>query len=367
MRFVGGDSLQYTNEILKKMADKRRVYNPKYAFYYMKMHDEYKDKKYKNRSERIESCLDLWVFDKYEKNKILDLKKVNRCYNNRFCPNCKAFDAAKFLHYIKSQIEELLCCGYEPFLFTVTVPNVTGKNLSTTITKMNNSFRKLFARYNSDKKGNCLSFRSFKIHAALKTLEITYNSMHQTYHPHFHIMLFLKDYDPLKLKPYIQGHYSVKNKTHSYHSDYSFELHKVWTMIYKSIRLTKKNFDSMPKDPADPIYLITDMRPMDRAGFYEVVKYTVKDNNLNDYEVFKTLVNTLENRKIRQTYGELFDFDEDDLEVGEYQELNLEIEEAPSVLITRDIEELYTMYRDYAKISRFIPQLELENVEKSNN
>ena len=54
------------------MADKRRAYNPKYAFYYMKMHDEYKDKKYKNRSERIESCLDLWVFDKYEKNKILD-------------------------------------------------------------------------------------------------------------------------------------------------------------------------------------------------------------------------------------------------------------------------------------------------------
>ena len=119
MRFVGGDSLQYTNEILKKMADKRRAYNPKYAFYYMKMHDEYKDKKYKNRSERIESCLDLWVFDKYEKNKILDLKKVNRCYNNRFCPNCKAFDAAKFLHYIKPQIEELLSnFANRPFFLT---------------------------------------------------------------------------------------------------------------------------------------------------------------------------------------------------------------------------------------------------------
>lgn len=343
--------------------------NQLYSQNYRRMFKKFKDKKYKTRSDRISSCLDLWVWDKYELNKILDLKKINRCYNNRFCPNCKILDTAKFIHYIKPQIENLISDGYIPFLLTLTVPNVDGKILSKTLDKINYTFRKFFEKFNSDDIKYALQFRLIKIFGALKTLEITYNEKSKTFHPHIHCMIFLKDdeIDYTLLHKRIQGRYDYKTGSCNTHSFFEIQLMKVWSMMYKKVRVTEKNYNNYPDDPNDPKNLIVDLRPMNEKGIYEVIKYTVKDTDLFDYDVFEILVKTLENRRIRQTYGNLLDFDEDDFDVGNYQELELFIQENPVQIITQDIRELYTIYSGYTKISRFQPNCNLEETSKNVN
>lgn len=55
-----------------------------------------------NKGQRIGSCCDLWIWNVYHQNKLMDLQKLNRCMNSRFCPNCKMLNVAKFIHEFKS-------------------------------------------------------------------------------------------------------------------------------------------------------------------------------------------------------------------------------------------------------------------------
>lgn len=355
--------MQYSNDYLKKMYSKME-YNKLYSDYYSKMYIKYKHKKYFNRSDRISSCLDLWVWDKYEKNKVLDLQKVNRCYNNRFCPNCKTLDSAKFIHYIRPQIENLISIGYVPFLLTLTVPNVSSDKLQKYLDKINYTFRKFFEKFNSDNPSYSFKLRLTKIYGALRTLEITHNSVYDTYHPHLHCLIFLKDFNDDHLKKDIIGRYSYKNNECNKHSLFELQLMKVWSMMFNNIRLTEKNYNMHPDDPTDAKNLVIDLRPLDYDGIYEVVKYAVKDTDLFNYNVFETLVLALENRRIRQTYGNLLNFNEENFDVGDFQELELQIKEDPEQIITQDITDLYTLYKDYIKISRFQPNVNIDEASK---
>lgn len=356
--------MHYSNDYLQKMYAKME-YNQLYKQYYMEMYDKYKHKKYFNRSDRISSCLDLWVWDKYEKNKLLDLKKVNRCYNNRFCPNCKTLDAAKFIHYINPQIQNVISLGYVPFILTLTVPNVTSVELKDYLTKITSTFRKFFEKFNTDNPKYAFRQRLCKIYGALRTLEITHNAFNDTYHPHIHVLIFLKDFDDNDLRKVVKGRYSYKNNECNQHSFFEIQLMKVWSMMFNKISVSEKNYNLHPDDPCADGNLVVDLRPLDEDGIYELIKYTVKDVDLSDYKVFETFVISLENRRIRQTYGNLLDFDEEDFDVGEYQELELQIEENPEQIIVQDITDLYTTYKEYVKISRFQPNIDI--AEASNN
>ena len=344
-------------------------YNKLYSRYYLEMYNKYKNKKYNTRSDRINSCLDLWVWDKYELNKLLDLHKVNRCNNNRFCPNCKTLDSARFIHYIRPQIEKNISNGYVPFLLTLTVPNVTGDKLSSCLSKISYSFRKFYEKFSSDIPKYMFRKRLCKIYGALRTLEITYNSISDTYHPHIHCLIFLKDKDfnDNDLKKVVKGHYSYKNNQCNYHSFFELQLMKVWSMIYNKISVSEKNYNNHSDNPNDSSNLIIDLRELDERGIYEVVKYSVKDTDLYNQKVFETLVIALENRRIRQSYGNLLDFDEDNFQVGDFQELDLLVEENPEQLLVRDISNLYTHYKDYVKISRFQPNIDIAEISNKLN
>lgn len=332
----------------------KQEYNKLYSEFFMRMFREGYGVKLKNKSDRINSCLDVWVWDEYQKNKLLDLKKVNRCNNNRFCSNCKTLDAARFIHYIKPQIQKLIYDDYIPMLLTLTVPNCSGSELVKTLNSMNYTFRKFFEKFNTLGR-NAFALRHCRIFGCLRTLEITHNDLNDSYHPHFHCLIFLKDVDQNLLRKIIKGRYSKKNNAYNYHSKLEIQFMKIWSMLYKKIRLTQKNYNLHPDDPFDDQNLVIDLRPLDIDGIYEVVKYTVKDVDMTSYKVFKVYVIALENRRIRQTYGDLLDFDEENFDVGEYQELELEIEEDPEQLIVQDITELFTKYKEYKKISRFQP------------
>lgn len=363
--------MKFTNKTLEKMDKKKKEFNSCYSDYYYGMFKEFNQKKYKNKSDNINDCMNLWLWDKYEKNKILDLQKVNRCHNNRFCPNCKLLDISKFIHEFRKNYSNLIKEGYKAYMLTLTIPSIPGNDLRATLDKLNKTFLKLIEKYTYDDK-RAYSDRFFKIEGGIKVLEITYNS-YNGFHPHFHCVILVRD-DISKelLEKKYRGKWSNKRQSYNMKSEIDCQFGKIWSMLWYKERLTLKNINNIDYNPAETYYnkkenkkcLEVDFTELDEKGIYEVFKYTFKDSDIENYYVFKTLVQALENKRIRQGFGILYNMKCEDIESGEVQELILEIKENPVSILTYEINELITVYRDYKKISRFNPNLDLE-VEKN--
>lgn len=354
--------MHFTDEILKKIK-KNKDKNYKYAGYFFRMSKDigenmsYMSEKYVKRSNRLKDCMDLWAWDKYELNKLLDLRKVNRCNNNRVCPNCRKMELAKFIHKFNVPFKDLLSKGYNPYLVTLSMPNCSADDLKITIEFLYKCFKRLYRGFGeSVLSQNSFKFRDMSWGAALKVLEITYNKYTDTYHPHLHCIVFSDDdYCQDLFEKNIPGLYSTKRQCIDYHSLMDLELRQIWTMICKKIRLTDKNYSNMSTKFKD-LY-VADIREMDEKGVYEVLKYTFKDTDIKNYTVFRTIISSLENKRIRQGYGLLYNFICEDVNCGEIQDLQeyLEIEEDPQALLTKGISQLMVEYKDYKKISRYTP------------
>ena len=69
------------------------------------------------------------------------------------------------------------------FIFlTLTVKNVEGKALNSTISQLTNSFDRLFKRVKVQR--NLLGY--------LRSVEVTHNEDDNTYHPHIHVLMMVK-------------------------------------------------------------------------------------------------------------------------------------------------------------------------------
>jgi len=362
---------EFTNEQLIKM-DKNKEYNAKYYKYYKRLHkeinspegkfikSEFMNTTYTKKAERINSCLNLWAWDKYEKNKLLDLKTVNRCKNNRFCPNCRAIDISKFIFKFKDVLDDYVKKGYGLYMLTLTISSVPGEALQDTIKKLSKKFLAFQVKFGSSQQS--YKNKIICIDGGVRILEITYSEL-MGYHPHLHCVVLVKDIDiiPEYLKKDIKGRYSKKRKSFNKKSIYDCEFGKFWSMLWQDLNCSKSNlakYDYIPTNnfiDKDQRYklLEVDFRKMDRKGFYEVFKYTFKNTDIKNYEVFKTLEIALTDKRVRQGFGNLYNLKCEDVEIGEYQELDLEEEESPELLLTRAISELYEKYSTYRKISRF--------------
>lgn len=352
--------MEFTDETLQKIIDKKEI-NKKYQlYYYFYAKDLQKDgfddyaRRVNNRGERLKDCLSFWEWDKYELNKVLDLQKVNRCKNNRFCPNCRAFELSKFIHHFGKIYREQIYNKYNPYLLTLTIPNVVGEELRETITKLYNSFQRFFMAFNQDvgkdKKG--FKDRLITFDGGLRVLEITYNDKMDTYHPHLHCIILSEEYDQELFRKQYQGEYSFKRKSYNMYSELDLHLQKIWYMCFNKIRLTKKNYDSLTDS-----YLV-DIRELNEKGIYEVIKYTFKDTDVINSDVFKNLVKALEYKRIRQGFGILQGLKCEDVEEGEMQGIEeyllIDSKEAPQKITLGSPQELLVpLYRDYKKISRF--------------
>ena len=359
--------MEFTNEILEDMKIKKLAYNTQYSKWYYGMSEEFikNSSIYKKRSERIKDCLNLWHWDKYEKNKILDLQSVNRCINNRFCPNCKLLDISKFIHKFRDVYKQYSDLGYKAYMLTLTIPSVPGEQLRNTIDKLNKSFRKLIEKYTYDiDSDKSYKDRLIKLEGGIKVLEITYNDTNG-FHPHFHCVVFTnKAINEKLIEKHIKGKWSNKRNDYNMKSYVDLQIGQLWSMIFYNERLTSKNINDIVYNPQEEYFkkgkkvLEVDFRELDENGIYEVFKYTFKDTDIKNYYVFKTLVHALENKRIRQGFGILFNMQCEDIDEGEIQELELIEKENPVSLLTYEINELVSTYRQYRKISRFNRQID---------
>lgn len=353
--------MEFKNDYLRKMHLNKEVLNRAYSKWYFGMSEQAKkgelevnEETYKNKSERINNCLNFWVWDKYTQNQILDLRSVNRCKNNRFCPNCRILDVSKFIHKFKDVMQSHLEKGYQMYMLTLTVPNVTPEELEPTLKKLSKCFLTLMRRYKEDsKKEHCIN-----ISGGVRVLEITHNSSKNTFHPHYHCLILVKGGVPEELLAKTErGRYSRKRKSYNMKSIIDMEISKFWTLIYNGKSITKKSVAEL--DEKDVFEC--DFCELDKKGFYEVFKYTFKDADVDCYSTFVTLERALLYKRLRQGFGILFNVKCEDIDDGEVQELSLSVEESPTILYTKNMEELYTTYENYRKISRFNADID-ENI-----
>ena len=354
--------MEFTNETIDKIFARKEInedYQRKYYWFSKLLEEEglqaYSEKMNK-RGENLLNCMDVWWWNEYKVNKILDLQKVNRCKNTRFCPNCRAFELSKFIHHFGRIYSENIRDNYYPYLLTLTIPNVRGEELSETITKLYDSFNRFFKAFNQEIGQGKKGYKDRLIYFAggLRVLEITYNSENNTFHPHLHCLILSEEYDQELFRKQYQGEYSYKRKSYNMYSDLDLHLQKIWYMCYNKIRLSSKEYNNLSDNWFD-LYMC-DIREMDSHGIYEVLKYTFKDSDLKNYEVFKIIALALENKRIRQGYGLLRGLKCEDVEEG--NELNLEDfleidkKESPVQQLIPGINTLIKEYNEFKKISR---------------
>lgn len=117
------------------------------------------------------------------------LCEANFC-RERLCPMCAKRRSLKIFGQVTQIVEHIDTSKYDFVLLTLTVPNVSGDELSNKISQMQKAFNKL------------IHYKRFKgaVVGYFRALEVTYNhnkksKSYDTYHPHYHIILVVqKDY-----------------------------------------------------------------------------------------------------------------------------------------------------------------------------
>lgn len=149
-----------------------------------------------NGLKSLEECGDTLVFlrnDSGEKR----LHSANFC-RNRLCPMCNWRRSLKMYSQVSQITDKILAIKKARFIFvTLTVRNPDGAHLAETIDLMNKGFK-----YITSKSQTFAPAKKFKesLQGYLKAIEITYNSVDDTYHPHIHCIFqvrpsyFSRDY-----------------------------------------------------------------------------------------------------------------------------------------------------------------------------
>ena len=132
--------------------------------------------------ERVYQCAEVLKFVEQEDG----TKKLYQSYfcKNKLCPICNWRRSMKYAYQAELVVNEAMKRYPKGrFLFlTLTIKNVSGKELNRTLSKMAEGFRRLMMYKKVDK--NILGY--------LRATEVTYSSEHENYHPHLHVLLFVK-------------------------------------------------------------------------------------------------------------------------------------------------------------------------------
>ena len=136
----------------------------------------------KSLVERVQTCGDTLRFIQNQDGS-LKLYQAYFC-KNKLCPMCNWRRSMKYAYQTSRIVYEAI--KQEPkgrFLFlTLTVKNVEGEALNSTISQLTKSFDRLFKRAKVQR--NLLGY--------LRSVEVTHNEKDKTYHPHIHVLMMVK-------------------------------------------------------------------------------------------------------------------------------------------------------------------------------
>lgn len=300
---IGGDLIIKRAEIPKQTLInvlQNMDYTKLMIQYYERYSREVSGKKrevLENKIRYMKGCNDFWFCDVYKKQKVKDFIKTNLC-RDKFCSNCKKVtQAARMAKYCP----ELEKYSDASFHLVLTSPNVKGERLKDHIKHMAKCFRKLHLYLSGKKLIRGLSFDSWGLVGAIRSLEITFKG--DSYHPHYHVILILKGLRHLNktiTNDYSYNYCRMKNKF----SDQEILLQKIWYLLINNIKVTMQNIHNLKQGYS------CKMDKLKEGDYNEIFKYITKDfardGSLMTYDNFKTLYESLYRVKQIQGYGVLF-------------------------------------------------------------
>ena len=149
----------------------------------LKLADIFKELQYKKTFvERVISCGETLRFIQNQDGN-LKLYQAYFC-KNKLCPMYNWRRSMKYSYQTSRIVDEAI--KQEPkgrfFFLTLTVKNVEGEALNSTISQLTKSFDRLFRR--AKVKKNLLGY--------LRSVEVTHNENDNTYHPHIHVLMMVR-------------------------------------------------------------------------------------------------------------------------------------------------------------------------------
>lgn len=149
----------------------------------LKLADIFKELQYKDSLiERVATCGDTLRFIRREDGS-LKLYQAYFC-KNKLCPMCNWRRSMKYSYQTSRIVDEAIKQSPKGrFLFlTLTVKNVEGQALNSTISQLTKSFDRLFKRAKVQR--NLLGY--------LRSVEVTHNEDDNSYHPHIHVLMMMR-------------------------------------------------------------------------------------------------------------------------------------------------------------------------------
>ena len=149
----------------------------------LKLADIFKELQYKKTFvERVISCGDTLQFIQNQDGN-LKLYQAYFC-KNKLCPMCNWRRSMKYSYQTSRIVDEAIKQSPKGrFLFlTLTVKNIEGQALNSTISQLTKSFDRLFKRAKVQR--NLLGY--------LRSVEVTHNENDKTYHPHIHVLMMVR-------------------------------------------------------------------------------------------------------------------------------------------------------------------------------
>lgn len=146
------------------------------------------NQRFKNYPKRLHECAKkLWFADRADREtgeEVLKLAKAEFC-RIRHCPICQSRLSMRWVAKFHQIMPELLKQHEKTqfILLTLTVPNCEASDLRATIQEMNEGWKRMSNR----------AFFKKKILGFIRATEVTRNPINNTAHPHFHVLLHVKD------------------------------------------------------------------------------------------------------------------------------------------------------------------------------
>ena len=218
-------------------------------------------------NQKLKSIIDT-ISDKLIKKKYWNTYHCNRVLlqegntfkgslcRKRWCAHCCRIKTAEMTNGYKQPLQELGSL----YFVTLTRPNVKARQLSAEIKKMTKGFQRI--------KDNLRKNYGIKLNG-IRKIEVTYNEIEDTYHPHFH---------------FIQSDYNA-----------SMKLQELWLAQFSNAKLIAQDVRAINTNNDD--------------SFIELFKYATKETTKSGKqytgEVLHTIYSALEGKRIYQTYGKL--------------------------------------------------------------
>ena len=340
-----------------------------------------------DRADRVQNCNKFWSLDKYERNKIKNLKRTYLC-RDKFCANCKkvkqSIRSAKYLDSLYKYDDDL-------YFLTLTVPNASDSNLKSCVNNILKSFSKFIKYLNGEIKVKGIDFKKFGYLGAVRSLEITYKKKEEKrnrFHPHIHAAIILKNYN--SPKSYIHNRYSEGHENIRLFTQDEILIQKLWFLIVNNIKVTKENlqyYDSKKVNKSSIKKTVKKKNPgysctLDKfkpGQYAEVFKYMIKDKDQDgdvmDYETFRCLLHSLNGVRQLQGYGVLYNCK--DIEKEEFENIaNKKVKDFLVILdslenkkeVEEDINKI-CKEQDYTVISekKLVNAVKIQSLKTKNN